>query len=299
MASVAAGYLPILLFLAVALALSGAFVVLPMIVSRLTGTHKPDAEKLSEYECGFPAFDDSRAQFLKEARAAAQVTLAEIELKRIQDMPAGASVPIELQRVEAALAEARAVLAGAKAAVESARLLVEWCRVTAPISGRIGERLVDPGNLITGGIGTATLPLLWAALHASKVVFSLVGGHLSDRIGRKRLIVCGWVLYAAVYAGFAFASSAATVWALFLVYGVYFGLAEGAEKALVADLVRPEQRGTAFGLFGLITGLAALLASVLAGVLWEAVGPEATFLAGAAFAGLALIGFVAAHRRLT
>ena len=63
MASVAAGYLPILLFLAVALGLSGAFVVLPMIVSRLTGTHKPDAEKLSEYECGFPAFDDSRAQF--------------------------------------------------------------------------------------------------------------------------------------------------------------------------------------------------------------------------------------------
>ena len=63
MATVAAGYLPILLFLAVALALSGAFVVLPMLVSRLTGTHKPDAEKLSEYECGFPAFDDSRAQF--------------------------------------------------------------------------------------------------------------------------------------------------------------------------------------------------------------------------------------------
>jgi NADH-quinone oxidoreductase subunit A len=63
LASVAAGYLPILLFLAVALALSGAFVVLPMIVSRLTGTHKPEAEKLSEYECGFPAFDDSRAQF--------------------------------------------------------------------------------------------------------------------------------------------------------------------------------------------------------------------------------------------
>jgi NADH-quinone oxidoreductase subunit A len=63
LASVAAGYLPILLFLAVALALSGAFVVLPMIVSRLTGTHKPDAEKLSEYECGFPAFEDSRSQF--------------------------------------------------------------------------------------------------------------------------------------------------------------------------------------------------------------------------------------------
>ena len=63
MASVAAGYLPILLFIGVALALSGAFVVLPMVVSRLTGTHQPTAEKLSEYECGFPAFEDSRAQF--------------------------------------------------------------------------------------------------------------------------------------------------------------------------------------------------------------------------------------------
>ena len=63
MASVAAGYLPILLFLAIALALSGGFVVLPMLVSRLTGTHRPDPQKLSEYECGFPAFEDSRAQF--------------------------------------------------------------------------------------------------------------------------------------------------------------------------------------------------------------------------------------------
>ena len=63
MASVAAGYLPILLFLAIALALSGAFVVLPMIASRFTGAHKPYADKLTEYECGFPAFEDSRSQF--------------------------------------------------------------------------------------------------------------------------------------------------------------------------------------------------------------------------------------------
>jgi NADH-quinone oxidoreductase subunit A len=63
LASVAAGYLPILLFLVIALALSGGFVVLPMLVSRLTGAHRPDPQKLSEYECGFPAFDDSRGQF--------------------------------------------------------------------------------------------------------------------------------------------------------------------------------------------------------------------------------------------
>jgi NADH-quinone oxidoreductase subunit A len=63
LAAVAAGYLPILLFLAVALGLSFAFVVLPMIVARLTGDHRPDPQKLAEYECGFPAFEDSRAQF--------------------------------------------------------------------------------------------------------------------------------------------------------------------------------------------------------------------------------------------
>ena len=63
MAAVAAGYLPILLFLLVALGLSFAFVVLPMLVARLTGAHQPDPEKLSEYECGFPAFEDSRSQF--------------------------------------------------------------------------------------------------------------------------------------------------------------------------------------------------------------------------------------------
>lgn len=103
----------------------------------------------------FQADLDSRVA--EEARAAAQVSIAELELKRIEDMPAEASVPIERQRVEAALSEARAIRSAAKAAVDSARLLVEWCRVTAPISGRISSRYVDPGNLITGGGGTGTL----------------------------------------------------------------------------------------------------------------------------------------------
>jgi RND family efflux transporter MFP subunit len=103
----------------------------------------------------FQADLDSR--IAEEARAAAQVKLAEVELKRITDMPPAAAVPIERERTEAALSEARAVLAGAGAAVESARLLVEWCRITAPITGRISKRYVDPGNLITGGSGTGTL----------------------------------------------------------------------------------------------------------------------------------------------
>lgn len=138
------------------------------------------------------------------------------------------------------------------------------------------------------GIGTATIPLLWAALHVSKVASSLVGGDLSDRVGRKRLIASGWVLYAAVYGGFAFVSTASAAWALFLIYGIYFGLAEGAEKALVADLVRPAQRGTAFGLYNLAFSVTVLPASLLMGALWSWYG------AGVAFLASAIIGAIAA-----
>ena len=92
------------------------------------------------------------------------------------------------------------------------------------------------------GVSIAVVPLLWAAHHGMKVLSSLFGGDLSDRLGRKQLIVSGWILYAAVYAGFAYATNQASLWVLFLVYGIYFGLAEGAEKALVADLVRDLHR---------------------------------------------------------
>jgi MFS family permease len=132
------------------------------------------------------------------------------------------------------------------------------------------------------GVSASLIPLLWAALHVMKVGSSLVGGDLSDRLGRKTLIVSGWLLYAAVYAGFAYASSAAEVWLLFLVYGLYFGLVEGSEKALVADLVRPEQRGTAYGLYNLAFGVTVLPASLLLGALWDWRGAPTAFLTSAA-----------------
>ena len=125
------------------------------------------------------------------------------------------------------------------------------------------------------------VPLLWAAHHGTKVLSSLFGGDLSDRLGRKRLIVSGWVLYAAVYAGFAFVSNTASLWILFLIYGIYFGLAEGAEKALVADLVRPEQRGTAYGLYNLAFGVTVFPASFLMGMIWDWKGPTVAFLVSA------------------
>ena len=141
--------------------------------------------------------------------------------------------------------------------------------------------------------GQGTL-LLWSALHLSKVVSSVVGGDLSDRLGRKTLIVAGWLLYAAVYLGFAYVSTPVGAWALFLIYGVYFGLAEGAEKALVADLVSPGQRGTAYGLYNLAFGITVLPASLLMGALWDTWGPETAFYVSAAIgtAAALLLAFV-------
>ncbi|HEV2864215.1 MAG TPA: MFS transporter [Pyrinomonadaceae bacterium] len=136
------------------------------------------------------------------------------------------------------------------------------------------------------GVSKATIPLLWAALHVSKVASSIVGGDLSDRVGRKTLIVSGWLLYAAVYLGFAFVNGAAEAWALFLVYGIYFGLVEGSEKALVADLVRPEQRGTAYGLYNLAFSVTVLPASLLMGALWSWRGPATAFAVSALVSAL-------------
>ncbi|HKO99716.1 MAG TPA: MFS transporter [Pyrinomonadaceae bacterium] len=139
------------------------------------------------------------------------------------------------------------------------------------------------------GVSIATLPLLWAMLHVSKVVSSLYGGHLSDILGRRRLIFSGWILYAAVYAGFAFVSDSFSVWILFLIYGIYFGLVEGAEKAFVADLVKPEQRGTAYGLYNLAFGITVLPASLLMGELWDWRGPRTAFLVSAVIGATAAL----------
>lgn len=131
------------------------------------------------------------------------------------------------------------------------------------------------------GVSLSSTLLLWAALHTTKVLSSLIGGDLSDRLGRKRLIVSGWMLYAFVYIGFAFVNTVGMAWALFLIYGLYFGLVEGAEKALVADLVRPEQRGTAYGLYNLAFGITVWPASLLMGAVWKWRGAEPAFLLSA------------------
>jgi MFS family permease len=140
------------------------------------------------------------------------------------------------------------------------------------------------------GVSVALVPVLWAALHVVKSAASVPGGALSDRLGRKPLILAGWAIYAAVYFAFGRATEAWHAWALFLAYGVFFGLTEGTERALVADLVGQQRRGTAFGWYNLAIGIGALPASLLFGVVWDRFGPAAAFDLGAALAvGAAIV----------
>lgn len=138
------------------------------------------------------------------------------------------------------------------------------------------------------GVRPAMLPLLWMALHFSKVLSSIIGGDLSDRVGRKAMIVSGWFIYALVYAGFAFAESAWQAWVLFIVYGLYFGLTEGVEKALVADLVTDEKRGTAFGFYNLAYGITVFPASLIFGFVWTRSNATTAFLMSAAISMIAV-----------
>ncbi|MGK2934464.1 MAG: MFS transporter [Gemmatimonadaceae bacterium] len=142
------------------------------------------------------------------------------------------------------------------------------------------------------GVPVAWIPLLWAYLHLVKSSTGTFGGSLSDRFGRKPLLVAGWSLFAAVYVAFAVASEAWHVWALFGAYGLFFSLTEGSERALVADMVPAADRGAAFGWFHLAVGLGALPASVLFGVLWDRYGPATAFVTGAALALAATVALL-------
>ena len=117
-------------------------------------------------------------------------------------------------------------------------------------------------------------------------------GVLSDKIGRKRVITAGWLIYGLVYIGFALSGIIWQIWALFAVYGVYYAICDGAAKAFVADLVPANRRGTAYGIYNGVVGLVALPASLIAGVLWGNIAPAAAFYFGAGLALLAMVGLL-------
>jgi MFS family permease len=139
-------------------------------------------------------------------------------------------------------------------------------------------------RLNEAGIAPFWIPLLWSALHVVKVISSLIGGEVSDRLGRRHTIAAGWLFYAAVYGAFALVDSAGLLIAVFLSYGLYFGLTEGVEKAWIADLAPRARRGAAFGYYNAVIGLGALAASLVFGAIWTRISPDAAFLTGAALA---------------
>jgi MFS family permease len=145
-------------------------------------------------------------------------------------------------------------------------------------------RAQERGLNVLGILGMlATFNLVYALV-------STPGGSLSDRIGRRKVIIGGWIAYALIYLGFGLAGNGWQVWGLYALYGVYYGLAYGTTKALVADLVPSALRGTAYGTYNAVLGLLDFPASFLAGILWQGAGrwkgfgPSAPFLFGSALA---------------
>jgi MFS family permease len=141
------------------------------------------------------------------------------------------------------------------------------------------------------GMPVVELLLLWAAMHIVKAAISEQAGSRTDRVGRRPLILTGWMVYAVTLFALAFVTQPLMLWAWSLALGFYFGLTEGAERALVRDLATPAERGTAFGWFHMLVGMAAIPAGLLIGGLWSFYGVKIAFLVSALLAALATAGF--------
>jgi len=139
------------------------------------------------------------------------------------------------------------------------------------------------------GVAVTHLPLLWMFFHLVKAATGMPGGILSDLRGRRGTIISGWLVYALAYLGFGAAIHPWQIWALFAFYGLYFGLTEGVERALIADLVPAERRASAFGLYHFCIGIAALPSSLLMGYLYQHFGAGLAFTVGAILAALSAL----------
>ncbi len=222
--------------------------------------------------------------------AAALLTLAGVTLRHVfllAAIPAAVVVVILLAAVH-------------EPARRSARVrvtLADWSRLGRPYHRVLVAVVVFTlGNstdaflllrLNHAGLGAAAVATLWSAFHVVKMIATYVGGRLSDRTGRRPMILAGWAVYALVYVAFAVVESTAGLVAVFLAYGLYFGLTEPVEKAWVGELAPDVLRGTAFGVYHAAVGVAALPASIVFGLLWHAFGAPAAFLTGAGLAAAA------------
>ena len=141
------------------------------------------------------------------------------------------------------------------------------------------------------------VPTVMVVMNIVYAATSWPAGALSDSIGRYRLLIAGFALLIVADLVLAFGDNVALVMIGVAIWGLHMGLTQGLLSALVADTAPENLRGTAFGVFNLVSGLAMLAASVIAGGLWDWIGPDGTFLAGAAFTAVALAALPFAHRR--
>jgi MFS family permease len=144
------------------------------------------------------------------------------------------------------------------------------------------------------GLSVAAILSMLVAFNLVYAVVSTPAGSLSDRIGRRKLIIGGWLVYAVIYCGFGLAQKGWQIWVLYMIYGLYYGLAYGTSNAMVADLVPEAVRGTAYGTYNAILGFLTFPASLIAGILWQGVGSWSGFGASAPFLFGAVMAFCAA-----
>jgi MFS family permease len=140
------------------------------------------------------------------------------------------------------------------------------------------------------GVTLLEIPLVIALFNFVYAMAAVPFGSLSDKIGRVPTLLIGWAAYALVYVGFAIAPQAYFIWFLYAFYGIYYATSEGVSRALMSDIVNPDHRGRAFGIYGMAVGLTTLPASFFAGFLWDKFGPHAPFYFGAVMAGVACLG---------
>jgi len=143
------------------------------------------------------------------------------------------------------------------------------------------------------GLGAAFVPLVLAAMNLVAAALSLPAGRRSDRVGRRGLVVAGFAVLIAAHAVLWLAAAPAAVFVGAALWGVHLGVTQGVLSALIADLAPAALRGTAFGVFHMVSGVAVLAGSLAAGALWDAVGPSAVFAAAAAVGALGLVAFLA------
>jgi len=142
------------------------------------------------------------------------------------------------------------------------------------------------------GIPTVMIPAVYLMFNLVYSLSAIPAGIAADRFGKKRILLLGFVLFAGLYYGFAVAGSAAAIWVLFGLYGLFMGLTEGIQKAFLAAIIPPDFKATAFGVYATAVGIATLPASLIGGWLWDRVSPAATFYFGAATATLSALLFI-------